>query len=555
MTETRGGTTATRADTGLRKDLGLWSLLAAGLGSVIGSGWLFSSLYAAQDAGPAAMLAWVVGGALMLCVALMFAELGMAKPESGGLVRYPMYSHGGLAAGIVGWANWISYVGNPPTEAAGVVQYAAAYLPGVYAGDRLTGPGIALAVVLMAGFVALNWFGVRLFARSNTAITAIKILIPVTTIVLLVASGFDSSNLTDHGGLAPYGWSAALGSIATAGMVFAYTGFRNVVELSGEARDPRRTVPRALITTILVTIVLYLGLQLAFLGAVPASSLLGGWRGVNLDSPFADLAMVLGLTWLSWTLIADSMLSPSGSGIVFTAANARNVFGLARNGFFPSWLTGLNARGVPARALAVNFVVGLAYLLPLPSWHSIISVTGSIAAFTFQVGSVSLVAFRRSGLTRRDTRLPGMTVVAPVAFMVSSLVIFWVSWPKLRIAMAITVIGVLVYVAVWLRSGRPAGQLSGGWWLVVYLAGITVLSALGSFDGAGMIPAPWDSVVVAAFALAIYARGVRSGVEHMLARPDMVRELRAEADADRGDAPEVTPARRESSAPRAGRRR
>ncbi|MEJ2866987.1 APC family permease [Actinomycetospora sp. OC33-EN08] len=535
MTGTRE---STRADTGLRKDLGFWSLLAAGLGSVIGSGWLFSSLYAAQDAGPAAMLAWVVGGALMLCVALVFAELGMAKPESGGLVRYPMYSHGGLAAGIVGWANWISYVGNPPTEAAGVVQYAAAYLPGVYVDDQLTGPGIALAVVLMAGFVALNWFGVRLFARSNTTITAVKILIPVATVVLLVASGFDSSNLTDHGGFAPYGWSAALGSIATAGMVFAYTGFRNVVELSGEARDPRRTVPRALITTILVTIVLYLGLQLAFLGAVPASSLLGGWQGVNFDSPFADLAMVLGLTWLSWTLIADSMISPSGSGIVFTAANARNVFGLARNGFFPTWLTGLNARGVPARALAVNFVIGLAYLLPLPSWHSIISVTGSIAAFTFQIGSVSLIAFRRSGLTRQDTRLRGMTVIAPVAFVVSSLVIFWVSWTELRVAMAITVIGVVVYVVVWLRSGRPAGQLSGGWWLVVYLAGITVLSALGSFDGAGLLPAPWDSVVVAVFALAIYGWGVRSGVAHMLARPEMVRDLRAEADADRGDAPE-----------------
>lgn len=533
-----------RADSGLRKELGFWSLLAAGLGSVIGSGWLFSSLYAAQDAGPAAMLAWVIGGALMLCVALVFAELGMAKPESGGLVRYPMYSHGGLAAGIVGWANWISYVGNPPTEAAGVVQYAASYLPGVYEDDQLTGPGIALAVVLMAGFVALNWFGVRLFARSNTTITAVKILIPVATIVLLVASGFDSSNLTDHGGFAPYGWSAALGSIATAGMVFAYTGFRNVVELSGEARDPRRTVPRALITTILVTIVLYLGLQLAFLGAVPDSSLLGGWRGVNFDSPFADLAMILGLTWLSWTLIADSMISPSGSGIVFTAANARNVFGLAKNGFFPSWLTGLNARGVPARALAINFVIGLAYLLPLPSWHSIISVTGSIAAFTFQIGAVSLIAFRRSGLTRQDTRLRGMTVVAPVAFVVSSLVIFWVSWTELRIAMAITVIGVFVYVAVWLRSGRPAGQLSGGNWLVVYLAGITVFSALGSFDGAELVPAPWDSVVVAVFALAVYGWGVRSGVAHMLARPEEVQRLRAEADLDRGDSPEeVTPAR------------
>ncbi|MHC1561561.1 APC family permease [Actinomycetospora sp. C-140] len=533
-TGTIGGESDTRsADRGLRKDLGFWSLLAAGLGSVIGSGWLFSSLYAAQDAGPAAMLAWVVGGGLMLCVALVFAELGMTKPESGGLVRYPMYSHGGLAAGIVGWANWISYVGNPPTEAAGVVQYASAYLPGVYDGEQLTGLGVLLAVVLMAGFVALNWFGVRLFARANTAATAIKVLIPVATIVLLIASGFDTTNLTDHGGLAPYGWGAALGSIATAGMVFAYTGFRNVVELSGEARDPRRTVPRALIATIVITIVLYLGLQLAFLGAVPDGALAGGWHGVNFDSPFADLAMVLGLTWLSWTLIADSMISPSGSGIVFTAANARNVFGLAKNGFFPRRLVALNARGVPARALAVNFVVGLAYLLPLPSWHAIISVTGSIAAFTFQIGAVSLVAFRNAGLTAPDTRLRGMRLVAPLAFVVSSLIIFWVSWSKLWIAMIIVALGVVAYAVTWARAGRGTAELVGGAWLVVYLVGITGLSAIGSFDGAGWIPAPWDSVVVAAFSLGVYAWGASAGTSYMRARPEMVARLRAEADADR----------------------
>lgn len=533
-----GGGTGT--DPGLRKDLGYWSLLAAGVGSVIGSGWLFSSLYAAQDAGPAAMLAWVIGGGLMLLVALVFAELGMSKPESGGLVRYPMYSHGGLAAGIVGWANWISYVGNPPTEAAGVVQYAAAYLPGVYDGEQLTGPGVLLAAGLMVGFVALNWFGVRLFARSNTTVTAIKVLIPVTTVVLLIASGFDSRNLTDHGGFAPYGWSAALGSIATAGLVFAYTGFRNIVELSGEARDPRRTVPRALITTILVTIVLYLGLQLAFLGAVPAGALAGGWHGVNLDSPFADLAMVLGLSWLSWTLIADSMISPSGSGIVYTAANARNVFGLAKNGFFPQILTPLNRRGVPARALALNFVVGLAYLLPLPSWHSIISVTGSIAAFTFQIGSVSLVAFRNAGLTRADTRLRGMRVVAPAAFVVSSLIIFWVSWSKLWVAMLLTVIGLVVYAVVWLRTSRQTSELTGGAWLVAYLVGMTAFSAIGSFDGAALIPAPWDSVVVALFSLAIYGWGCRAGTAYMLARPEMVARLRAQADVDRGDEPAST---------------
>ena len=403
-----------RQDALLHKSLSYWSLVAIGLGSVIGSGWLLASMYAAQAAGPASLVAWVIAGALMLLVALVFAELAIAKPESGGLVRYPLYSNGRLAAGIVGWSMWVAYVGNPPTEAAGAVQYSSAWLDGVYDGSKLTTTGILLAVALMAVFVVVNYFGIALFAKTNNIVTAIKVLIPTTTVVVLIASGFDSGNITDHGGAAPYGWSTSLGTIATAGMVFAYTGFRNIVELSGEARNPRRNIPMALITTILLTIVLYLALQVAFLGTVPGSDLMHGWQGVNLDSPFADIAMALNLTWLYWILIADSTLSPSGSGIVFTAANSRNVFGLAKNRFFPTWMAKVERKsGVPARALLVNFVIGIAFLLPLPSWHSIISVTGTLAVFTFAIGSISLLAFREVGLTGSEYRLPGMHLLSP----------------------------------------------------------------------------------------------------------------------------------------------
>jgi hypothetical protein len=86
-------------------------------------------------------------------------------------------------------------------------------------------------------------------------------------------------------------------------------------------------------------------------------------------------------------------------------------------------------------------------------------------------------------------------------------------------------------------------ELAGGTWLVVYLVGLTVLSALGSFSGAHVLSAPWDSVVVAVFSLAIYLWGARSGTAYMKARPEMVRQLRAEADEDRGDVPEETPVR------------
>ncbi len=515
----------------LRRRMGFWSLLAAGVGSVIGSGWLLSSMYAAQSAGPAALLAWVIGGAAMLLIALVFAELGMAKPESGGLVRYPLYSNGRFTASIVGWAMWVCYVGNPPTEAAGVVQYASAYLPGVYAGGRLTGAGIALAVALMAVFVGVNYFGVRLFARTNNTVTAVKVLVPATTVVLLVAAGFDGGNLGPrHGGPAPYGWGAALSTIATAGMVFAYTGFRNIVELSGEARDPRRDVPAALVATISVTIVLYLALQTAYLGAVPARLLGHGWHGVNLASPFADLALLLNMSWLYWTLIADSMISPSGAAIVYTASNARNCYGLAKNGFFPAALARVDAgSGVPGRALLVNFAVGLAFLLPLPSWHAIIGVTGTLAAFTFAVGSVSVTAFRASGLTGPDQRVPGMRVLAPLAFVVSSLVVFWVPWPTLRQTIPIVVCGLLLYGLNALRDRESAGELRAGLWLLCWLAAEYTGSALGSFSGAGVLRAPWDSALIALVSSGVYLWGVLSAIGHMSARPAETEALRTEA--------------------------
>ncbi|MBA8794839.1 amino acid transporter [Friedmanniella endophytica] len=512
---------AEEQDQHLSRSLGFWSLTAAGIGSVIGSGWLLSANSAANAAGPAALISWVIGGGLMLMIALVFAELGMVRPESGGLVRYPLYSNGRLAASVVGWAMWLTYVGNPPTEASAVVQYASIWLPGVFdaRAEKLTVVGILIAVALMALFVLVNWFGVNLFAKSNNVVTAIKIFIPVITVVLLLASGFDGRNLSapQTGGFAPFGVTAALGAIATGGLIFAYTGFRNVIELSGEARNPRRDIPRAMIGTILFTIVLYLGLQIAFLGAVPHDALAkAGWHGINYSSPFADLAKLLGLTWLSWLLIADSSLSPSGSGIVFTAANSRNVFGLAKNGFLPRGMMKVDTRRrVPVRALALNFVIGLAFLLPLPSWQSIIEVTSVLIALTFSIGSVSVMVFRRTGLGEAGTRLRGMTVIAPLAFMVSSLVAFWEDWSLLLRTIPIVAIGVIWYVVRSIQGHGERRDIRAGLWLPVHLVFLYGMASISSFGGAGLIPQPFDSIVVAVVSLVFYVWGVRSGTGYL----------------------------------------
>jgi amino acid transporter len=351
---------------------------------------------------------------------------------------------------------------------------------------------------------------------------------------MLIASGFNGnggaggpSNFDRGGGFAPYGIGAALGTIATAGMVFAYTGFRNIVELSGEVKNPRRNIPASLVTTILAAIVLYLLLQTAFIFGVPQHLLGHGWSGIDFDSPFAQLAMLLGMTWLYWILIADSMISPSGAAIVFTASNARNVFGLSKNRFFPGWLSKVHeGSGVPRRALLLNFVVGILFLLPLPSWHQIIGVTGTLIAFTFSIGSVSLVAFRRAKIADAADRLPGMTVIAPFAFIVSALVIYWVPWSELLLTMPIVGVGLIWYAVNYVIQKHGVGEVVGGLWLVVYLIVVYAMSYVGDYGGLGLIPAPWDSVVLAVLAAGLYLWGTQSGARYMQGKPELVEELR-----------------------------
>jgi amino acid transporter len=526
-------------DRHLKKELGPWSLLATGVGSVIGSGWLLAANAGANAAGPAVLIAWAIGGALMLMIALVFAELGMVRPESGGLVRYPLYSNGRLAATIVGWIMWISYIGNPPTEAAAVLQYAESYIGGIYSGTKLTALGLLLAVCLMGLFVLVNYFGIQWFAKTNNVVTAFKLFVPALTVVLLIASGFGhhrdagGTGNFSHDGFAPMGWSAALSAIATAGMIFAYTGFRNIIELSGEAKNPKRDIPRALVGTIGVAFVLYVLLQIAFLMAVPGDLLAkSGWSGVNFDSPFAQLAKLLGFMWLYWLLIADSMVSPSGSGIVYTASNARNAYGLAKSRLLPRMFTDVNERtGIPAKALLFNLAVGVLFILLLPSWQSLVEIMSVLAVFTFSIGSVSLHVFRNAGLGDESTRLPGMRWIAPVAFVVSTLVILWEPWDILRKTIPIIIVTLLYYVVAHVRHSFQPGEIAGGIWLVVYLALVYAVSYSGSFGGQGWLPGPWDSVVIGAVSLALYAWGVRAGTAYLESHREIIEEIDQSQDA------------------------
>ncbi|MBX7467002.1 APC family permease [Streptomyces sp. MAG02] len=509
----------------LRKELGFWSLTAIGFSNILGSGWLFAAMFAAQTAGPAALLSWVGAGVLCALVALVMVELGATRPEGGGTVRWPLYASGRLVGTVAGWSVLLS-VGGTAAEISAIMQYAAHYLPGLYDHGRLTGSGLAVATGLSVLLTALNWFAVRAFARLNNLVSLFKVLIPVLTMVALFLSGTHSGRLTDHGGFAPYGYAACLTALAGGGIVYSVNGFQAPLDFSGEARNARRTVPLAVLTGIGLAVLVYLGLQLAFLFTVPDSLLGNGWHGVNFESPFGQLALVLNLHWLATLLYADAVVSPGGSAYVGVAIDARHTYALAKNGLLPRFFMRIDPRsGTARRALLLNLLVIIVFMLPFGGWQDIVSVMGDMYLIVYAASAVAAAAFRAHdrdrGLPPADGQVPGVRWIAPVSFVVAGEFVFWSGWHHLRLALPLVLAGVPLFLMLRRDAeGRSTRlELRHGAWLVFYLGALTLLSWLGTFGGSGRLPAPYDSLVVAVLALGVFGWAVRSGAAHLRTAP------------------------------------
>lgn len=517
--------------------MGYWSLTAVAFGGVIGSGWLLSPMHAAVSAGPASLITWVVGGVALMLIALVMVEMGATMPEAGGLVRWPLHTSGRLVATLVGWGIWVAYATNPPSESAAMLQYMSKYVPGLFHGGRLTVVGVLCGLAFMAVFVVVNWFGVKLFAHVNLAVTIAKFAVPAITVVALIVSGFHRSNFTAHGGFAPYGYAAPLSAIATAGVIYAYTGFQGPIDLAAEAKDPKRDIPRAVMTALILSMVVYLALQLAFVGAIPGSYLLHGWQGIDLNSPFAQLAASLNLTWLTWILYGDAIASPAGSAMVFTAETSREVYALGKNRLLPDSVAMVHpGSGVPRRALLVNFVVGAAFLLPFGNWQSIVAATSILGLFAYSISVVAEASVRRADPGRMANWVKGTRIIAPVAFVIATLIFYWAGWHEVRVALPVLFVSVLLYAYQQVRHDQDLRDLLNGLWLVVYLVLLLVMSAIGSFGGSKWIPAPWDSVVVAAIGAVAYVRGTHDAARHIAAHP-LPEPMDLEAEAAASDDP------------------
>jgi amino acid transporter len=534
MTAESVATVTQPADVGLKREMGLIGATWASETSIIGSGWLFGAFGAAQLAGPAALIGWIIGGVAVIILALVHAELGAMYPVAGGTARFPHLAFGSVAGISFGFFSWLQAVTVAPIECFAVMQYGSYYWPSVYNADKgiTTGTGFAVTIVLMAIFTGINFLAMRLFSTVNSAITWWKVAVPVLAIIIL-AFKFHPANFNPGGGFAPGGLKAVLTAVPSAGIVFAYLGFEQADQLAGEIKDPQRNLPRAIIYAVLIGTAIYVLLQVVFIGATPADLITHGFGAIKSTSPiavgpFAGLAGLVGLAWLATILRIDAFISPFGTGLMYQTSTSRVGYGLARNRYYPQIFARTDKNGIPWFSLIVAFIAGLFFLLPFPSWKALVGLVTGASVLMYAGAPLSLGAFRSQVPDHeRPYRMPGAIWLTPVAFIIANLIIYWsgleVIW---KLGVCIVIGYVLIGISMAFDKDRPPLDWKSAQWLPVYLIGMGIISWQGQFSG-GAVKGPLntghlhfgiDMLVVALFSLGIYywAQATKLPKEEML---------------------------------------
>ncbi len=461
---------ALQAEAGTRGDfrrvLGLWQLTAIGIGGIIGVGiFVLAGQQAAMNAGPAVALSFIIAGIGSAAAALCYAEFAGMIPVTGSAYTYGYAVLGELAAWIIGWDLLLEYALVVAVVAIGWSGYvqvllasAGIHLPAWAQGALGTGEGhvfnvIAAAVTLVVAgllIVRTEWG-----ARFNTTIVAIK----VAGIALVIGVGvfyvdpanwhpFVPADVIGANGQTHFGWGGVL--TAASVVFFAVFGYDTLTTAAEESRNPQRDLPRAVILSLAIAMVLYIAVSFVLTGIVPYSQL-GG------DASVSDAFAARGLHWVSIAIAVAAVIGVVSVLFAFTLGAARIWFALARDGLLPGWFAKVHPDyGTPYRPTLIVGVVtaAVAGLFPITEVAELINI-GTLAAFIIICASILVLRVRRPELPR-GFRTPAVWVVAPLGILFS-LALIWglpfVTWARFAIWM---LIGFVVYFGYGIRRSLLA---------------------------------------------------------------------------------------------------
>lgn len=498
------------------------TLLLISINGMVGSAWLFAPFYAAKIAGAAALMAWVIGGVATAIIALTFAELSVMFPVAGGTAQIPQISHGMVVSFVLSWAAWLSALTMAPIEVQAILQYASTYFPSLmtdfHGANVLTHYGMLWATTLMLSFCLINIASYNGLVRFNHLLFIFKVGVILLTIFALMKTNFHAENFGDwHNNLfSATGWQAILTAVASGGVAFAFTGFKHGVELAGETTDMAFAIPLAIVGSVIACLVLYLGLQLAFIGALYPAQVIDGWSHLSFvgdAGPFAGLAAALGIGWLVKLLYIDAAVSPAGAGLIYVTSTARILYAMSEIGYLPRILMTVNKEKFPIVAIMVNFVLGMFLFLPLPGWQAMVDFLVSGMVISYAIGPIALLCMRAERPQEpRAFRVPAANVVCLLAFYFCNLLSYWTGWDtiyKLTIAMSI---GIFLFVLALVRKRMAVDQigLRSSLWLIPYFTGLVLISYFGAFGGKNLIPFGWDFLVIGIFSMVILYLAVKN---------------------------------------------
>lgn len=424
----------------LRRVVSRWEIVALSLNDVIGSGVYLLPATAAAILGGASVWAVVAAGFAVLLIVLCFAEAGSYFDRPGGAYLYARTAFGDLVGFEVGWMTWLARVASVASLSAGFAQALGYLLPAAREG---VGRGLAIALPVLA-LTAINVVGVRAGARTAVLLAIGKI---VPLLVFVVAGAFYFSRET-LAGAEPTG-AGSLGEAALL-LLFAYAGFENTAAPAGEFKNPRRDVPFALITQIVLVTLIYSAVQLVALGTLPGVA--------ASETPLADAARLFLGDWGGWLLTLGAVLSILGTNGNTMLSGPRYLFALAEDGFGPRLLARVHPRfRTPANAVVLQALVALP--LALTGTFVKLAALSVVARLATYIGTAAAVPILRRKLAALPgtVRLPGGPLI-PIAAVLVCLVLVGSAEPRNLVAGAIAIVaGLAIFL---FRQREPPGVQS-----------------------------------------------------------------------------------------------
>jgi amino acid transporter len=443
----------------------------------------------------------------------VFAEICGMLPISGSSARIPQFTHGTVVSFMFAWMIWLSYLALMATEVQAVLQYASFYFPHLtkHTGG-LTAQGYMVASVLMLMVSFINTYSLRWLIRFNNVLAIMKLIIPSFIVFVILLHFFKPEHIIHPGNSAfmPMGWHGVLGAMATGGIVFAFNGFKQAAEMAGEAKNPSHSVPFAIIGSVVICLILFLLIQLAFFSSLTPANLTNGWQNIilnNNNSPLASIIQQDNLTWLLPVLYFGAIIAPLAAGLMYCGSASRSIYGMSKNGYLPALFQKLTPQGNPVSAIILNFILGMFLFAPLPGWNKMVAFLTSLLAITYAIGPICMLALREQAPNQhRPLRLPFGKTWATFAFYLCTLLAYWSGWDtlsKLGIALGIGLIVLAIYHHFAKGKRKIHLHWQASFWMWPYFVGLLAISYIGNYGG-GLALFSWPIMMVLIALLCIF---------------------------------------------------